>query len=815
MAKGRGTTAFGTQSAQDSVNYPAKHASGHELSTPIIHNPLPGAANNRPVSDGSKWVTQAGIALAELLGGARGDIIRREAAAYVTYVANTARQFLVGDGTDVISRAIQTADLPSAALTRANDTNVTLTLGGNPAAALLAAASLTLGWTGQLAPGRGGTGVNNPGTFTNPANSAITGGGTVALGGHVLTVPEPLIAAGRNVANTFTEANYFASWGESPFTADDLLLLGPGCPLDATSWTTLRGQAATLSGAFHPVNGRWPGTRALMVEGAGLNYELAPRMIDADSSGVADGWSYWDGFGSGGSATETVVVHPITERGWMQRLQYTAAPGDVNDTMTFYDVTANSSFAEDEPCTLSCDMYGSSSGVLVRIYFQVETDIGGALGGVFSDPVVLTSAVQRITVTLPSLPATAGRVRLYLYVTSVDDGDEFDVYFGAVNVEKLAYPTSFMSGDLPYCAWSGVADASTSTRAATEVNLDAYASLLSDNDTWSVSLWWQPQYDADADRSGQRDLFDVTSGAGANRCVIQYLDSDIYGVYINGDYRLTSAAQTFGAGDWQHVLLTSDFGTDEYFLYINGVEADSDTTALTASTGLVQMNLGTRFNNTEHSNAAHSQLAIFDSVLTAADAAAIYQAGNPLTDQGATQTPSLAGRTLVAGDANQAVINEAGALTFSGAGSGLPYGSLYLHEGAANVDISAAGQGVYVKITGFVTGHLNNVTINSDAFRVGVVGHYRIYWQISGDSAGNNKDYEIDIFINGVEQPDGSARREFGAIGSLGSLSSSCICDITNTAHDIDIRMKELGAGAGTDFDIFNMSFNIVMVGGT
>lgn len=42
----------------------------------------------------------------------------------------------------------------SAALTRVDDTNVTLTLGGSPSIALLAATSLTLGWTGTLAAAR-------------------------------------------------------------------------------------------------------------------------------------------------------------------------------------------------------------------------------------------------------------------------------------------------------------------------------------------------------------------------------------------------------------------------------------------------------------------------------------------------------------------------------------------------------------------------------------------------------------------------------------------------------------------------------------
>lgn len=41
-----------------------------------------------------------------------------------------------------------------AALTKTDDTNVTLTLGGTPSTALLQATSLTLGWTGTLADGR-------------------------------------------------------------------------------------------------------------------------------------------------------------------------------------------------------------------------------------------------------------------------------------------------------------------------------------------------------------------------------------------------------------------------------------------------------------------------------------------------------------------------------------------------------------------------------------------------------------------------------------------------------------------------------------
>jgi len=60
-----------------------------------------------------------------------------------------------------LSFAAGTLKVTSAALTKSDDTNVTLTLGGSPGSALLAAMSLTLGWTGQLAVSRGGTGASD------------------------------------------------------------------------------------------------------------------------------------------------------------------------------------------------------------------------------------------------------------------------------------------------------------------------------------------------------------------------------------------------------------------------------------------------------------------------------------------------------------------------------------------------------------------------------------------------------------------------------------------------------------------------------
>jgi hypothetical protein len=52
-----------------------------------------------------------------------------------------------------------TIGVTAAALNKVDDTNVTMTLSGSPSTALIAATTMGLGWTGQLAVSRGGTGV--------------------------------------------------------------------------------------------------------------------------------------------------------------------------------------------------------------------------------------------------------------------------------------------------------------------------------------------------------------------------------------------------------------------------------------------------------------------------------------------------------------------------------------------------------------------------------------------------------------------------------------------------------------------------------
>lgn len=109
---------------------------------------------------------------------------------------------------DVSGTIALTNQLPSAsALTKTDDTNVTLTLAGSPTVALLAATSLTLGWTGQLGLTRGGSNASltasNGGIIYSTASAMAVLAGTATAG--------QLLTSGASTAPAWTTSTYPAT----------------------------------------------------------------------------------------------------------------------------------------------------------------------------------------------------------------------------------------------------------------------------------------------------------------------------------------------------------------------------------------------------------------------------------------------------------------------------------------------------------------------------------------------------------------------------------------------------------------------------
>ena len=91
----------GDRSAYNVTEYANLHASDIADAALLRHLPTPGAAGNYTRSNGTNWVSQLGLLLADLADYARGAIIRGGATAWEVLTIGVAGKVLKSDGTDV------------------------------------------------------------------------------------------------------------------------------------------------------------------------------------------------------------------------------------------------------------------------------------------------------------------------------------------------------------------------------------------------------------------------------------------------------------------------------------------------------------------------------------------------------------------------------------------------------------------------------------------------------------------------------------------------------------------------------------------
>jgi hypothetical protein len=208
--------------------------------------------------------------------------------------------------------------IPTAyALTKVDDTNITLTLGGTPASALLAATSITVGWSGTLADGRiasaatwnakiGGSGTTNTlPKFTGGStigNSQITDDGTTVnitastlrIGGYT-TNGFVKTSAGTGLITVSTQvAATEGGTGRSSWTANSLVYIGAtntfGEILASTNGHVLTMVAGTPAWAALSVSLTSQVTGVLPIANGGTNLSAlgsALQYLRVNSGGTA------------------------------------------------------------------------------------------------------------------------------------------------------------------------------------------------------------------------------------------------------------------------------------------------------------------------------------------------------------------------------------------------------------------------------------------------------------------------------------------------------------------------------------------------
>lgn len=388
-----------------------------------------------------------------------------------------------------------------------------------------------------------------------------------------------------------------------------LLALGPWNVRtgDYSTWTILDlidpdTVEGTLSDTVHFVEGSADGLRALLTEEAITNLVVNPSFETNTTS-----WS---------SAWGDTLSQAAPGLIGYQCLKI-ASDGAVAGTAAFIDVTVSAATTYTASAWIYVPEAFSGGTPELRIYD------GAGFGTLLTQTATTqTGTWERIVAT--GTPATT-TLRVVVYSGGTPAAGEA-YYVDGVQVEASDYASTYCDGDQgPGYAWTGTPHASTSTRAISSLVLDDHVSLISDKDTLTIRMVVIPQYDYDAQWPNiNNNIFDARGSSDSNRIRVSYdASANQWDVTVNGSSILTGA-QAFSAGDRIELVVTLDFDSDEYLFYIDSALADSDSSALTAPTGIVAWCIGSSYASTSTGAIAIEQVQVFEKIFTSTEVSRCY-----------------------------------------------------------------------------------------------------------------------------------------------------------------------------------------------
>jgi hypothetical protein len=191
-------------------------------------------------------------------------------------------------GTYIIATTDDIPSITPAALTKTDDTNVTLTLGGTPNTALLEATSLTLGWTGTLEDSR----ITSANTW-NAKQNALSGSGIVkSTSGTISYIADNSTNWDTAYTNRITSLTTTGS-GAATLVSNVLNIPTPAAATFTSLTTTGSSGASTLlSGVLNIPTytlsglGGVPDTRTLTINGVGYDLSADRSWTIATNAGT-------------------------------------------------------------------------------------------------------------------------------------------------------------------------------------------------------------------------------------------------------------------------------------------------------------------------------------------------------------------------------------------------------------------------------------------------------------------------------------------------------------------------------------------------
>lgn len=339
------------------------------------------------------------------------------AAAAITYYpipTGTTAQYIRGDGTFATFPTIPSVT-PSA-LTKVDDTNVTLTLGGSPSTALLQAVSLTLGWTGTLADARIASASNWNTAYTNRITSLTTTGssGAATLVSNVLNIPNYTLAGLGGVP---TSRNITINGTTQDLSAD-------------RSWTV------TASAAWGSITGTLSSQTDLQAaldakESANFNFSTSTQAL----SGNAVVYLTGSAITTSGIKAGTVVTWDIsitkTAAGtqapaWTVRFGTNASTADA--TLLSFTGAAQTAAADTGIVTIKCvfrTVGSGTSAVLVGHYSLIHqlatTGLSTGQGGAFATSAGFNSTTASAFLGITANPGASAAWTINEVITKIEN----------------------------------------------------------------------------------------------------------------------------------------------------------------------------------------------------------------------------------------------------------------------------------------------------------------------------------------------------------------------------------------------------------
>ncbi len=286
---------------------------------------------------------------------------------------------LTSNGPGLLPTWQPSSTVTPAALTRVDDTNVTLTLGGTPTTALLQATSITAGWAGQLSLARGGTNKN-----ITPDNGALVycDADSFELLAATATAGQ-IPRSGANAAPTWSTATYPAAAGSS----------GNVLTSDGTNWNS------TAPATVSPLT-----TKGDLYTFTTVNARLAVGATNGQmlqvNSGAATGLAW------------STATYPATATN-VARLLRSDATNWVETTSTFADTYAASSILYANGANNVAGLATANNGILVTSGAGVPS-IGNTVGAGLTMPSITFNSTTGIVGTTTNDSAATGSVGEYV-----------------------------------------------------------------------------------------------------------------------------------------------------------------------------------------------------------------------------------------------------------------------------------------------------------------------------------------------------------------------------------------------------------------